>query len=150
MLAQNILKNKIEIVKEYGEVPEINCVPSQINQIFLNLISNAAQAMDAGGEIRLNTRTVNDMVEIKVSDNGQGIPKDILAKIFDPFFTTKKVGEGTGLGLSIVYRIVEDHKGRIEVQSEPGVGATFTVWLPMDSASSTSIEQAHSAERMAA
>ena len=131
LLAKNILKGKVDVVKDYGEIPEINCVPSQINQIFLNLISNAAQAMDERGEIRLSTRVDDEFVEIKVSDNGQGIPQEILSKIFDPFFTTKKVGEGTGLGLSIVYRIVEDHKGHIDVQSELGVGTTFTIRLPM-------------------
>lgn len=101
--------------------------------MFLNLINNAAQATDAtGGEITLRTRTVDDgHVAVEIADNGKGIPPEIMSKIFDPFFTTKPVGKGTGLGLSISYEIVEQHGGRISVDSTVGKGATFTIVLPL-------------------
>ncbi|MBM3372298.1 MAG: GHKL domain-containing protein [Betaproteobacteria bacterium] len=114
-------------------MPAITCSPSQLNQVFLNLINNAAQATDAtGGEITLRTRTVDDgHVAVEIADNGKGIPPEIMSKIFDPFFTTKPVGKGTGLGLSISYEIVEQHGGRISVDSTVGKGTTFTIVLPL-------------------
>jgi len=122
------------IRKEFGRIPRISCSPSQINQVLLNLINNAAQATrdDATGivTIRTGVRGV-DEVFIDVEDNGHGIPEDVLPKIFDPFFTTKDVGKGTGLGLAIVYKIVEQHGGRVTVASKAGVGSRFTVVLPV-------------------
>jgi len=129
-LARHMLKS-INVVRKFGEIPSITCAPSQINQVFLNLITNAAQALPAAnGEITLATRAEAEGVVVEVADNGTGIPADILPKIFDPFFTTKEVGKGTGLGLSISYKIVEQHGGRIKVDSAVGKGTKFTVWLP--------------------
>ena len=132
MLARHELKHHA-VKKNYGDIPPITCSPSQINQVFLNLINNAAQAIDPGpGLITITTRREGDRhVAVEVADNGSGIPPEILPKIFDPFFTTKDVGKGTGLGLSIVYKIVEQHGGRISVSSNPGVGTRFTVVLPL-------------------
>ncbi len=134
LLAKHLLKS-IKVEKRFGEVPTIVCSPSQVNQVFLNLITNAAQAMDtAGGTITLVTRRDAAGVAVDVSDTGKGIPADILPKIFDPFFSTKEIGKGTGLGLSISYKIVKQHGGRIDVQSQPGAGTRFTVWLPIQPA----------------
>ncbi|MHB8668862.1 MAG: ATP-binding protein [Burkholderiales bacterium] len=130
-LARHMLKS-VKVSREFGEIPPITCAPSQINQVFLNLITNAAQALPpAGGEIALTTRAQAEGVVVEVSDNGKGIPPDVLPKIFDPFFTTKEAGKGTGLGLSISHKIVEQHGGRIKVDSRVGKGTRFTVWLPL-------------------
>lgn len=129
-IAKNVLKHKAEVVKEYGEVPRITCAPSQLNQVFLNLFTNAAQAIEDHGKLILKTSADQEYVHISVQDTGKGIPKETLPKIFDPFFTTKAVGEGTGLGLSISYQIVRQHGGRIRVASEPGKGTRFIVSLP--------------------
>jgi signal transduction histidine kinase len=132
-IAQNHLRNK-ELRKNFAaDLPKVSCAPSQINQVFLNLISNAAQATpESGGVITVRTaRRDPQHVAVEVIDNGQGIPEDVLPKIFDPFFTTKPVGKGTGLGLSICYKIVESHGGRLEVQTKRGVGTRFTVLLPV-------------------
>jgi signal transduction histidine kinase len=131
-IARHELKHHA-VKKNYGNVPAITCSPSQINQVFLNLINNAAQAMGPGpGEIRITTRREGaGHVAVEVADNGKGIPPEVLPKIFDPFFTTKEVGKGTGLGLSIVYKIVEQHGGKISVDSTVGVGTRFTVVLPL-------------------
>ncbi len=132
VIARNIVKNKAQITKHFGEVPEIECSPSKINQVFLNLITNAAQAIEGTGDIVLRTeRRGEDKVAISVSDTGCGIPAEILDKIRDPFFTTKEVGTGTGLGLSIVDEIIRSHKGELEVESAPGKGSKFTVVLPV-------------------
>jgi two-component system NtrC family sensor kinase len=132
MLARHDLKNHT-VKKSFGDIPPITCSPSQINQVFLNLINNAAQAIESGrGVITLTTRRQDaDHVVVEVQDNGKGIPPEILPKIFDPFFTTKDVGKGTGLGLSIVYKIIEQHGGKISVDSAVGVGTKFTVVLPL-------------------
>jgi two-component system NtrC family sensor kinase len=127
----NEIKYKAEVVREYGELPQVECRPSQINQVFMNLLVNAAQAIPKQGKITLKSGCADDMVWIAISDTGSGIPPEILARIFDPFFTTKPVGKGTGLGLSVSYGIVEKHGGKIEVASEPGQGTTFTVRLPI-------------------
>jgi len=137
LLAKNLLKNKVEIRKEYGQAPEISGSPSQLNQVFLNLITNAVQAMPEGGKPGLITlRTAREderTVRVEIQDNGSGIPKDVLPKIFDPFFTTKQIGQGTGMGLSISYKIIREHGGTILVDSEEGVGTVFTVLLPIGS-----------------
>ena len=119
--------------KEFGKIPLVSCSPSQINQVILNLLSNAAQATrDGDGTITVRTGTRGaDQVTVEVADNGSGIPADVLPKIFDPFFTTKAVGKGTGLGLSICYKIVENHGGKLEVESAPGAGTRFTLVLPI-------------------
>jgi len=132
LLARHELKNHT-IRKNFGDIPPVTCAPSQINQVLLNLINNAAQAIESGrGVIALTTRRLDDThVAVEVQDNGKGIPPEVLPKIFDPFFTTKDVGKGTGLGLSIVYKIVEQHGGTISVDSAPGVGTKFTVVLPL-------------------
>jgi len=122
---------KAEVVKEYGQIPEVCCLPSQINQVVMNLVVNAAHAMGPErGRIVVRTGCDGDDVWIEVSDNGSGIPKDILPRIFDPFFTTKPIGKGTGLGLSLSYGIVQKHHGSIVVDSEVGRGSTFRVTLP--------------------
>jgi signal transduction histidine kinase len=131
-IAKHVLKT-INVKKQYGQVPMITCSPSQLNQVFLNLVNNAAQATEGkAGEITITTRAPDaEHVEVVIADNGKGISPDVLPKIFDPFFTTKDIGKGTGLGLSIVYKIVEAHGGRISVDSKPGLGARFTVRLPV-------------------
>ena len=132
-LASHLLKS-ITVDKHFGDVATIVCAPSQINQVFLNLLTNAAQAMAAGqgGVITLTTRRDGDGVAVEVADTGAGIAPEVLPKIFDPFFTTKDFGKGTGLGLSISYKIVQQHGGRISVESTPGGGSKFTVWLPLN------------------
>ena len=127
----NELKYKCEVVKEYGNLPKIYCLPSELNQVFMNLLVNAAQAIEVRGKITLSTGQEGDWVWVKVIDTGKGIQAEDMPNLFDPFFTTKPVGEGTGLGLSVSYRIMEKHHGRIEVQSEVGKGTTFVVWLPI-------------------
>jgi signal transduction histidine kinase len=121
------------VKKRFGDIPPITCSPSQINQVFLNLLNNAAQAIEkAPGEITITTRREGPAhVAVTVEDNGKGIAPEVLPRIFDPFFTTKDVGKGTGLGLSIAYKIVEQHGGRIRVDSTVGVGTRFTVLLPL-------------------
>ncbi len=131
-LARHLLTS-IEVRKEFGAIPAIRCSPSQVNQIFLNLITNAAQAAtrdDARITLR-SRREGTDCVAIEVEDNGVGIAPEVLPKIFDPFFTTKEIGKGTGLGLAIAYKIAEQHGGRIEVSSTVGSGTRFTVVLPI-------------------
>ncbi len=129
-VAWNELKYKADIVKQYGGVPDISCLPSQINQVFLNLLINAAHAIDGRGQITLRTGFDSDCVWAEVEDSGSGIAPEHVDRIFEPFFTTKPVGKGTGLGLSIVYGIVQGHQGKIEVSSVPGNGTVFKVTLP--------------------
>lgn len=129
-LARHLLKS-VNVTRQFGEIPAITCAPSQINQVFLNLITNAAQALaPTNGTITLTTRADNGGVAVEVADNGKGIRPEVLPKIFDPFFTANEVGKGAGLGLSISHKIVEQHGGHIEVASEVGKGTRFTVWLP--------------------
>ncbi|MGY6519314.1 MAG: ATP-binding protein [Lysobacteraceae bacterium] len=127
----NELKYKARVRKEYGQLPPVECLPSEINQVFMNLLINAGQAIREQGEITLRSGCDEREVWVSVSDTGVGIPEDELGKIFDPFYTSKPVGQGTGLGLSISYGIVAKHNGRIEVDSRPGEGTTFTVVLPV-------------------
>ena len=122
----------IEVVKNFQSVDKIEANVGEVQQVFTNLITNAFQAMNGkGGALTLSTRSLKDTIEIKVSDNGMGIPQKYINKIFDPFFTTKKIGEGTGLGLNIVYRIVTKYEGTIDVESKEGVGTTFTIKFPI-------------------
>ena len=129
-LARHLIKS-IKVNKQFGEIPDISCAPSQVNQVFLNLITNAAQALPPqNGEITLVSRAEKEGVTVEVIDNGSGIPEDVLPKIFDPFYTTKEIGKGTGLGLSISYQIIKDHGGKIHADSS-AEGTKFTVWLPV-------------------
>ncbi|CEG57983.1 ATP-binding protein [Legionella fallonii] len=126
----NELKYKCTVKKEYSDVPLIWCNPRQLNQVFMNLLVNAVQAIPEKGEIIIRTRHNNDLIEIEVQDTGTGIKQEHIEKLFDPFFTTKPVGTGTGLGLSISYNIIKKHQGRIEVKSKLNEGTTFTIYLP--------------------
>jgi signal transduction histidine kinase len=122
----------VEVVKKLEPVEKIEAGSGEIQQVFTNLVTNAFQAMDGkGGKLILSTRQLKDFVEVKVTDNGGGIPQKFLNKIFDPFFTTKKQGEGTGLGLNIVYRIITKYEGTIDVESQEGVGTTFIIRFPV-------------------
>jgi PAS domain S-box-containing protein len=130
-LVRHELKNRVRVVKEYGDIPPIRCHPNQINQVFMNLLVNASQAVKGKGEVRIKTFREDDMVNVQISDTGVGIPPENLPRIFDPGFTTKGVGVGTGLGLSICFKIVQDHGGNIDVETAIGKGSTFTVRLPV-------------------
>ncbi len=124
-------KEHVTIHKDYGDIPLLQCSPGQINQVFLNLLANAEQAIEGQGNVWITTYRDDDKAVVEIRDDGKGIPLDIQEKIFDPFYTTKSVGEGTGLGLSISYSIIEQHGGSIAVISEPGKGALFTLNLPI-------------------
>jgi signal transduction histidine kinase len=130
-VATNEIKHKADVVKDYGDIPEVQCLPSQLNQVFLNLMVNAAQAIAQHGTLTLATGAEEDWVWVAISDTGGGIAPEHQKRIFDPFFTTKPVGKGTGLGLSVSYNIIAKHNGRIEVESELGKGTTFRIWLPV-------------------
>jgi signal transduction histidine kinase len=127
----NELKYKVELVKHYGSVPLIECLPSQLNQVFMNILVNAGHAIEGRGEIVITTHADAEHAFIEISDTGKGIDPEHLQRVFEPFFTTKPVGKGTGLGLSISYGIVKKHNGEIDVRSEPGVGTTFMIKLPL-------------------
>lgn len=127
----NEIKYKAEVVRELGELPMVACRPSQINQVFMNLLVNAAQAMTVRGHITLRSGRVADQVWAAISDDDMGIEPDIQARTFDPIFTTKPIGQGTGLGLSVSYGIIDKHGGHIKVSSHAGQGSTFTIWLPI-------------------
>lgn len=132
-IVSNEVKYKADVIKEYGDIPEIECQPSHINQVIMNIVVNGAHAITGErGVIRIRTGCQDDeQVWIEISDNGVGMPKEVQSRIFDPFFTTKPIGSGTGLGLSLSYGIIQKHNGRIEVQSEPGQGTTFRIVLPI-------------------
>jgi len=129
-LVWNEIKYKADVHKELGALPEIECVPQQINQIFMNILVNAAQAIPERGEIHISTAKKNNGAEITIKDTGAGIPANKIDKIFDPFFTTKDPGKGTGLGLHVAYNIIKKHGGSIAVKSEVGKGTEFAIWLP--------------------
>jgi two-component system, NtrC family, sensor kinase len=130
-LLRNQYKNRIEIHKEYGDIPKIQGYAGKLNQVLMNLLSNAFHAIQNKGDVWIRTRSNNGAVEIEIEDNGAGIPRENLKRIFEPFFTTKPVGQGTGLGLSISYGIIEQHQGKIHVTSVLSSGTTFTVRLPI-------------------
>ena len=123
---------QITVIRDYLDAPLIiQADPAQIQQVFINLLNNAAEAIKGEGKITISTRQVDtEFVEIKVADTGYGIPEESMGKIFTPFFTTKELGMGTGLGLSIVYGIIKMHRGQISVQSQVGIGTTFSILLP--------------------
>lgn len=129
-IARNVLKNKVDVVRQFSELPPVACSPAQINQVLLNLFTNAAHAIDERGILTVSTRQAGNRVVVGVRDTGRGIPSDVLPRIFDPFFTTKRIGEGTGLGLSIAYQIIHAHGGTIHVESTVGVGTVFEIELP--------------------
>ena len=124
-------KNRIEIVRDFGALPEVECYPNQLNQVFLNILVNAIQAIKGTGTITIKTRASGEHVTLSFADSGDGIAPEHLNRIFDPGFTTKGVGVGTGLGLSIVYKIIQAHQGRVDVTSKVGTGTTFIITLPV-------------------
>jgi len=127
----NELKYKARVVKTYGELPRVECIPSELNQVFLNILVNAGQAIEQNGVITVTTSLEGAEACVAIGDDGMGIPENVLPKIFDPFFTTKAVGAGTGLGLSISYGILKKHGGRFEVSSTPGQGTLFKIYIPV-------------------
>ncbi|MBF0486101.1 MAG: HAMP domain-containing protein [Candidatus Omnitrophica bacterium] len=131
-IVSNEMKYKVEIKKEYGQVPQVLCYPQLLSQVFMNLFINAGQAITTNGRLTLTTWQEGKFVAIRVADTGCGIPLEVQGRIFEPFFTTKEVGKGTGLGLSIAYGIIQKHQGEITVKSVPGEGAAFTVKIPVD------------------
>jgi two-component system, NtrC family, sensor kinase len=132
LLSRYYSADNITLVRDYGTLPPVDAYSGQLNQVWMNLLANAAQAVSAkGGQVRITTRVQDEKVSVSISDTGCGIPQEHLNRIFDPFFTTKSVGEGTGLGLSITFSIVERHGGAISVESKPGKGTTFTVSIPI-------------------
>ncbi len=144
-LLKNHFKDRIGVEKAYGEIPQIECLPGKVNQIFMNILNNAADAIQARadeikdiedaksfkGNIVIQTEHAGEEVVVSFKDNGLGMTEEVKNRIFEPFFTTKDVGAGTGLGMAIVYGIIEQHKGRIEVESEPMVGTVLKVFLPI-------------------
>lgn len=127
------LKNRIKVHKDYAKLPKVTCYPSELNQVFMNILSNAAQAIEGEGEIFIATKTrPKGKVEIVIRDTGKGMTKAVAEKIFDPFFTTKSQGQGTGLGMSISYSVIQKHGGEILVNSTPRKGSEFTILLPID------------------
>jgi signal transduction histidine kinase len=131
LLSRYFSAGRLVLHRDYGDLAPVNCYAGQLNQVWMNLLGNAAQAIKDQGEVTIATRSEGEWVTIAISDTGTGIAEDHLSKIFDPFFTTKPVGEGTGLGLSISYGIIERHGGAITVTSEIGSGTTFTVRIPV-------------------
>ena len=124
-LTRNIIKYKCEINKELNELPDIPCKLDQLTQVFVNILVNASQAIEAHGLIQIRSFLENNFITVIITDNGKGIPEDNLTKLFDPFFTTKEIGKGTGLGLSISHGIIEKHSGNISVESEVDVGTSL-------------------------
>ena len=122
----------IVLVREYGDLPEVECYPGEINQVFMNILTNAIRAIDGEGRVRITSEAVEGAVRITIADSGEGMSEEVRARIFEPFYTTRDVGEGRGLGLSIAWGIVEKHGGTIEVESAPGAGSSFVVLLPLD------------------
>lgn len=131
LLSRYFSSGQVVVRRNYGELPAVNCYAGQLNEVWMNILVNAAQAIQQKGEVTISTRLDGACVIVTISDNGVGIPEDQLSRIFDPFFTTKAVGEGTGLGLSITYGIIERHGGTITVSSKVGSGTTFSVKLPI-------------------
>ena len=126
----NEIKYKAEVIKEFGKIPLVEGYPQQVNQVFMNILVNAAQAIEKMGTITIKTEEDGKGVKITISDTGYGIAQENISKIFDPFFTTKPVGKGTGLGMNIAYNIIKKHKGSIDIKSKVGSGTTFTIKLP--------------------
>jgi len=132
ILLHNKYKDRIEIIRNYGNIPQIECYPGQLNQVFLNILTNAIDSIDNTGKVTITTTNIDGMVRISIKDTGRGIPENLKEKIFEPFYTTKAVGKGTGLGLSISHGIIEKHKGSIDFESEAGAGSEFVIMLPVN------------------
>ncbi|AZG35456.1 ATP-binding protein [Shewanella psychromarinicola] len=141
-LIDNELKYRAEVQKVFSDLPLVRCVPSQVNQVLLNLLLNAAQASDTRGIITINTGSDEHWVWFSVKDNGSGIPQNKLEQIFQPFYTTKAKDQGMGLGLALSRKIIDKHLGVLEVISEPGIGSCFTVKLPIGNVSQHVIDDA--------
>lgn len=131
ILLSGELGKRIRIIKEYGDLPNIECYPGKLNQVFMNILTNAVQAIDQKGEIVIKTRLEGQNIHISIADSGKGMPEEVKKRIFEPFYTTKPMGSGAGLGLSISYSIVSHHNGKIKVNSEPGKGTEFAITLPL-------------------
>jgi len=131
LILQNKLKQRIEIIKDYGDFPDIMCYPGQLNQVFMNILNNAQESIEGEGKIYIKTYSEDKSVKISIKDSGKGIPEKVRKKIFEPFYTTKEIGKGTGLGLSISFGIIEKHNGKIEVVSKPDKGSEFIITLPL-------------------
>jgi len=139
VILNSMTKERIEVVKNYYNIPMVECYAGKLNQVFMNILSNAIYAVEKkfngnpGGEIKIETKLNDDLskVIISISDNGTGIPKEVVGRIFEPFFTTKDVGEGTGLGMSIAYKTIERHNGKISLNSVEGEGTNFDIELPV-------------------
>ncbi|HSA07292.1 MAG TPA: ATP-binding protein, partial [Candidatus Gastranaerophilales bacterium] len=122
----------INFVKEYDNLPKLECYAGQMNQVFMNILDNAAQAIKETGNVYIRTKLKNNEIVIEFEDTGEGIEQEILNKIYDPFFTTKPVGSGSGLGLAITYKIIKSHNGKIVVESAVGKGTKFTLSFPLN------------------
>ncbi len=133
LLLNHKMQNRISLHKNYGKIPHVECLPGKLNQVFMNILTNSILAIEDKGEIAIETSSMDDKMKISIKDNGKGMPPEVREHIFEPFFTTRTVGEGTGLGLSISYSIIEEHKGVIEVYSEPDEGTEFIIILPFSS-----------------
>ena len=130
-LLESRWRDRIEIHRDYGTLPPVECDPGQVNQVFMNVLANAYDAIPERGNLWLTTRAEGDRVRVTIRDDGVGMAPEVVSRIFDPFFTTKDVGGGTGLGLAISQGVVAAHGGRIEVESAPGRGTTFRIILPL-------------------
>ncbi|WP_413163413.1 sensor histidine kinase [Capilliphycus salinus ALCB114379] len=145
LLLNHRLQSKVHVIKNYGNIPPVDCHPAQINQVFMNILSNAIDALleqenQSLQKIIITTETQDEQVNIRIKDNAGGIPPELLGKLFDPFFTTKPVGKGTGLGLAISYKIIEKHQGNIQVNSSQGEGTEFIITLPIQSSIESEIQ----------
>ncbi|TVP54617.1 MAG: ATPase [Halomonadaceae bacterium] len=140
-VARNEIKYRAEVITDFAELPLIEAVESQLGQVFLNLLVNAAHAIEEHGEIHITTVLKGRQISVRIRDNGCGIPAANIKRLFDPFFTTKPVGKGTGLGLSLSYNIIRTHHGEMLVESEPGKGTEFTVLLPLQQPAGESAEE---------
>jgi len=130
-LLNHLLKDRVTVHRKLGDLPAVECIRSQIDQVFLNLLANAAQAIAGPGALTIETRSADGFAVVAIADSGPGIPAEVIGRVFDPFFTTKPVGEGTGLGLSISYEIAKKHGGDLRAESPAGAGAVFTLRLPL-------------------
>jgi two-component system NtrC family sensor kinase len=148
LLSRYYGSGRVRLVREYGKLPLVDCYAGQLNQVWTNLLVNAAQAITGEGEVRISSRVAGEMVVISIGDTGSGIEPDKLNRIFEPFFTTKPVGEGTGLGLSISYGIIEKHGGSITVESIVGAGTTFSVAIPISFRSTQCVDEQNSTAKL--
>lgn len=128
----NQYKNRVEVEKKYSDLPEVECFPGQLNQVWMNILSNAVQAMPNGGLLTIVTEPDGDQVRVSIRDTGIGMTEEIKSRVFEAFFTTKDIGQGTGLGMSISASIIAKHHGKIDIETAVGRGSTFTVFLPVD------------------